>query len=65
MRRVLFLLMLILGVVTIISGIVEMSPRHTGPPVFHIVVASILAILCIIHLCLNRKAVLRYLTGRR
>ena len=65
MRRVIVLLMLFTGLLTVIIGIAELSPRHHGLPVHHIVVASTFATLCLIHIFLNRKAIVKYITGSK
>jgi len=63
MRRVLVFLLLITGVLTIIAGIGEAVTQQTRPFVFHIVVSSIFILTCIVHIVLNRKAVIRCLRG--
>ncbi len=65
MRRMIVLLMVFFGIVTIIGGIAELQSWHVGPPVFHIVVATIFAILCLTHIVLNRKALFRYIRGTK
>jgi hypothetical protein len=52
------------GLLTVISGIVEALPRHSGLPVAHIVVATMFAILCLIHAGLNRRAIIKYIKGK-
>jgi hypothetical protein len=64
MRRILFFLLLGTGILTVIAGIAESGQWHGNPPVFHILTASIFVILCITHIVLNRKAVMRYLRGK-
>jgi vacuolar-type H+-ATPase subunit I/STV1 len=63
MRRILVFLLLITGLLTIIAGIAESSPRHGNPAVAHIVVASIFILICIVHIVIKRKAVMRYIRG--
>ena len=63
MRRIVVLLMLFTGLLTTIAGIAELSPQHVGPPVFHVAVSTIFIVLCLIHISLNRRAVLRYIKG--
>ena len=60
MRRFLALAMMFSGLLTIIGGIAEASPRHGGQPVFHITTAIIFIVLSLWHIWLNRKAVLKY-----
>jgi len=60
MRRILVFLLRITGLLTIIVGIAEAQAWNKGPAVFHIIVASIFILLCIMHIILNRKAVMRY-----
>ena len=61
MRRNVVLLMLFFGLLTVVAGITEALPRHQGAPVFHIVVATIFIVLCLTHIILNRKAVIKYI----
>jgi ABC-type arginine transport system permease subunit len=63
MRRILVFLLLITGILTIIAGIGEAATHQTRPFVFHIVVASIFIFLCLVHIVLKRKAVMRYIKG--
>jgi uncharacterized membrane protein HdeD (DUF308 family) len=63
MRRILVFLLLITGLLTIIAGIAEGLTHQNRPYVLHIVVASIFIITCIIHIVINRKAVLKYIRG--
>ncbi len=63
MRRFLVLSMMISGLLTIIGGIAEASPRHGGQPVFHIAMAIIFIVLSLCHIWLNRRAVVKYISG--
>jgi hypothetical protein len=63
MRRIIVILLLITGLLTIIAGIGEGVTHQTRPYVFHIVVASIFICLCLVHIVLNRKAVMRCIKG--
>ena len=64
MRRLLVFLLLITGILTIIIGIAEAHVHPTTLPVAHIVVASLFTLICIVHIVINRKAVMRYITGK-
>jgi hypothetical protein len=65
MRRIIVYLLIITGLLTIIVGIVEAQAWHRGPAVSHIVIASIFIFLCLFHIWLNRRAVIRYIMGRK
>jgi hypothetical protein len=65
MRRILVFLLLINGLLTIIAGIGEGVTHQNRPYVLHIVVASIFIFLCLVHIVLNRKAVMRYIKGTK
>jgi hypothetical protein len=64
MRRFLFWVLLISGLLTIIVGIAEAQPSHGGLPVAHIFFAVIFTLAMIIHLIINRKAVLKCIRGK-
>jgi len=64
MRRILVFVLLITGLLTIIIGIAEAQVWHTGPAVAHIVIASFFILTCIVHILINRKAVVRYIRGK-
>jgi uncharacterized membrane protein YfcA len=63
MKRIVVLLMVLFGLFTVISGIVG-ALLHLSLPVAHIVTASIFAILCLIHMGFNRKAIAKYIKGK-
>jgi hypothetical protein len=63
MRRVNFIFMAILFILTIITGIAESSPSHGNPAVAHILLVILLVISLLVHLWLNRKACSRYLSN--
>lgn len=65
MRKVVVLGMCLFGPLTILGGIAESSPRHAGPPVFHIITAVILIVLALIHTILNRRAIFNYFKGTK
>jgi len=62
MRRIVVLIMGFFGLLTIIGGIIE---NHSGPPVFHISIATIFFILSLVHIWFNRKVILRYVKIRK
>ncbi len=64
MRRIMVYLLLITGILTIIVGIGEGLAHPNRLAVAHIVIASIFTLICIVHVVINRKAVIRYLKGR-
>jgi hypothetical protein len=64
MRRFLFWVLLISGLLTIIAGIAEAQPSHGGLPVAHIFFAVIFILGMIIHLIVNRKAVMKCVKGK-
>jgi hypothetical protein len=63
MRKILMVGMLVLFILTIITGIGESSPQHTGPAVAHISIVVLLIVLVLTHTWLNRKAFRRYFAG--
>jgi hypothetical protein len=64
MRRPLVYLLLITGLLAIIIGIAEAVVHPAQLPKAHITVSSIFAILCIVHIVINRKAVMKYIKGK-
>jgi hypothetical protein len=65
MRRILFWVLLISGFLMIGIGFAE---AHVHPGAFaghHIMAAAIFTVFCLVHVILNRKAVLRYVRGMR
>jgi len=64
MRRFLFFALLISGLLTIIIGIAEAHVHPGTLPGAHIFVASLFVLVTIVHLILNRKAVLKYIRGK-
>jgi hypothetical protein len=67
MRKFLTVGMLVLFILTIITGIGESSPQHTGPAVAHIMVVVLFILSVLAHAWLNRKALRRYFisTGKQ
>jgi Kef-type K+ transport system membrane component KefB len=63
MRKILMVGMMGLFILTIITGIGESSPRHTGPAVAHILMVVLFIVLVLAHAWLNRKAFRRYFAG--
>ncbi len=63
MRRALFFIMLISGILMIILGIAEAHVHPATLPVAHIVVAVIFTLSTILHLMLNRKLFIKYFKG--
>jgi Kef-type K+ transport system membrane component KefB len=63
MRKTLTVGMLVLFILTIITGIGESRPQHTGPAVAHIMVVVLFILLVLAHAWLNRKALRRYFIG--
>jgi hypothetical protein len=64
MRRILFWVLLISGLLMIIIGFAE---AHVHPGAFaghHVVAAAIFTVLCLVHIILNRKAVMKYIKSR-
>ena len=64
MRRIIVYLLLITGILTIIGGIGGGLTHQNRPYLLHIVVASIFILTCIVHIIINRKAVMRYIKGK-
>jgi hypothetical protein len=64
MRRFLFWVLLVSGLLTIIVGIAEARPSHGGLPVAHIFFAVIFIFVIIIHLIINQKAVMKCIRGK-
>jgi hypothetical protein len=64
MRRFLFWVMVISGLLTIIVGIAEARPSHAGLPVAHIFFSVIFILTIIIHLIINQKAVVKCIRGK-
>jgi Kef-type K+ transport system membrane component KefB len=62
-RKFLMVCMLVLFILTIVTGIGESSPQHTGPAVAHILVVVLFIVLVLTHGWFNRKAFRRYFTG--
>ena len=65
MRRLLFWVLLISGLLMISIGFAE---AHVHPGAFaghHVIAAAIFTVLCLVHVILNRKAVVRYIRGVR
>lgn len=64
MRKLTVFVMLFTLPLCIIVGIAESLPFHAGsPPEFHIFVAVIFTLACLVHIWLNRKPMLRHIRG--
>jgi hypothetical protein len=61
MRRMTVLIMSCTLPLSIIAGIAELSPQHIGPPVLHILIAAVFTLSCLVHIWVNRKAMLKYI----
>jgi hypothetical protein len=61
MRKTLVIIMAVSFILTIITGIGESGPQHSGPAVAHIIITIVFIASVLAHLCLNRRACLRYL----
>jgi hypothetical protein len=55
--------MLVLFILTIITGIGESSPRHSGPAVAHTIIVIMFIVSVLGHSWLNRKALRKYFSG--
>jgi hypothetical protein len=53
----------LLALLSILSGIAESHPWHSGPPVMHIIIAVAFNISLIIHGWLNRRGIIKYYGG--
>jgi hypothetical protein len=63
MRRLLFWALLISGLLMIIIGFAEAHVHPGELASHHIAMAVIFTIVCLVHVILNRKAVMRYVRG--
>ncbi len=61
MRKFCVWSLLVLGLLTIVTGIVEAQAWHRGNAEAHIAVASLFVLICLVHVVVNRKAVMRYI----
>ena len=64
MRRFLFWVLLVSGLLMIIVGFAEAHVHPEELAVHHIAAAVIFTIICIIHVILNRKAVFKYIRNK-
>jgi ABC-type transport system involved in cytochrome bd biosynthesis fused ATPase/permease subunit len=65
MKKTLFFLLIISGLVTIVSGVGVAAPGHEGSAGHHAAAAGIFVILCLVHLWTNRRAVAMHFRGKR
>jgi hypothetical protein len=63
MRRTISIAVPVLMLLSIITGIAESRPSHTGNPVLHIVIVILFIAAACAHAWLNRKALAKYLFG--
>jgi hypothetical protein len=63
MRKALTICMLVLFILTILTGVAESNPRHAGPAVAHIGITILFIITVLTHAWVNRKAFRRYFLG--
>ena len=64
MRRLLFWVLMISGLLMIIVGFAE---AHVHPGAFaghHVIAAVIFTTVCLVHVILNRKSVMKYIRSR-
>ncbi len=64
MRRFLFWVLLVSGLLMIILAIAEAHVEPGEMPVAHIVMSVIFIVTTIVHLVINRKAVMKYMRGK-
>jgi hypothetical protein len=65
MRRFLFWALVVSGLLMIIIGFAE---AHVHPETLaghHIAAAAVFTILCLVHITLNRKAMMKYIRSNR
>jgi drug/metabolite transporter (DMT)-like permease len=62
-KRIVFFVLLIAGVLLVITGIGEGAEHEDEPMVLHIVTAIVFVLACMVHLVLNRKAMVKYIRG--
>lgn len=65
MKRIGFILMLITGVATVVTGALIGAPGHGGAGAHHHAAAAIFIVLCIVHGIMNRRAAAAYFRGKR
>jgi len=64
MRRFLFWILLVSGLLMIIVGFAEAHVHPGELAGHHIAVAAVFTLLCLMHIILNRKAVWKYVRGK-
>lgn len=65
MKRIGFILMLLTGVATVVTGALIGAPGHAGAGAHHHAAAAVFVLLCIVHGIMNRRAVAGYFRGKR
>lgn len=63
MRRTLVFLMLVTAILMIVIGFAEAHVHPEALATHHIVAAAVFMMLCLAHILLNRKAVVKYFKG--
>ncbi len=63
MRRTLVFLMFVAAILMIVIGFAEAHVHPETLAEHHIAVASVFIMLCLAHILLNRKAVMKYFKG--
>jgi hypothetical protein len=63
MRRILVFLLLVTGILMIVIGFAEAQVHPGTLAVHHIISAVVFTVLCIVHIVINRKTVMRYFKG--
>jgi len=64
MRRILFWVLLVSGLLMIIIGFAEAHVHPEELAAHHIAAAAVFTLLCLTHIILNRKAVWKYVRGK-
>ncbi|MDD5312219.1 MAG: hypothetical protein PHO26_04205 [Dehalococcoidia bacterium] len=65
MRRIISIAMPLLMILSIVTGIAESQPSHTGKPVLHIAIVILFAVAACAHAWVNRKVLAKYLFGSK
>ena len=65
MRRLLFWALLVSGSLMIIIGFAEAHVHPETLAVHHIAAAAVFTLFCLVHITLNRKAIMKYIRTNR
>jgi hypothetical protein len=65
MRRFLFWSLLVSGLLMIIIGFAEAHVHPGTLAVHHIAAAAVFTLFCLVHITLNRKAIMKYIRTNR